>query len=106
MLLFCRFGLVFHQTGFCKLNFVIIKSGQGAAQEPAGGISHGNWDDLIADVGHGKEIDLPEYHKGRNHNKIEKKKVKAFQEKPCIYLEYRLQSQIKNLIVVERIPAL
>lgn len=33
-------------------------------------------------------------------------KATSFQEKPRVYLEYRLQSQIKKLIVMERIPAL
>ena len=59
---------VFHKAGFAKLHFQEINGGYGAAQEPACGICHGNGNDLIANMGHDKQVCLPEQDKGTQHN--------------------------------------
>ena len=59
---------IFDQATLSKLRFVVVDQGQGAAQQPACGIAHGNGDDFVPDTAHNKQINLPEGNEGREHD--------------------------------------
>ena len=61
-------SVVFHQPGLSQLGFVVVEQSQGAAQQPAGGIAHGDGDDLIPDTAHNKQVHLPECNKRGEHD--------------------------------------
>ena len=48
---------------------MVINCGKKATQQPSGGVAHSNGNEFVVDTGHTEKIDLPEYHKGRNHDK-------------------------------------
>ena len=47
---------------------MVIDGCQGAAQEPAGRVTHGNGDDLIPYPAHDEQINLAEYDEGTQHD--------------------------------------
>ena len=59
---------VVHQTGFAQLCFVEVNGGDGAAQQPSGGITHGDGNDLVPDMTHYKQIYLTEQYEGGKHD--------------------------------------
>ena len=60
--------LLVYEAGAGKLRLVIIDGGEQAAQQPSGGIAHGDGDDLVAEPGHNKQVYLPEGHEGGQHD--------------------------------------
>ena len=59
---------VLHQPGLSQLGLMVIDGSKRTAQQPACGVAHGDGDDLVADLGHSEQVDLPEHHEGGQHN--------------------------------------
>ena len=63
-----RGSLIIHQAVLSQIDLVEVNGGQHTGQQPAGGIAHGDGDDLVADLTHDKQVKLPERHEGTEHN--------------------------------------
>ena len=55
---------VFNQFCFVEGYLAIVNDGEEAAHQPASRVAHSDGNDLIADPGHCKQIDLTERYKG------------------------------------------
>ena len=62
------FLFVVHQPVLTQLGFVIVDGSQSTAQEPTGGIAHGDGNDFIPDAAHYKQVCLSEGHKRGQHD--------------------------------------
>ena len=65
---------------------MIVDCGGGAAQQPAGWISHCDGDYLVANMGHSKQVYLTEGNKGREHNNHTSPGVACTSKCACIHL--------------------
>ena len=79
--------LIPDQSAPGKIRFAVIEKSCQAAYQPACRISHANGKNLIIDIiGHNIQIELPEYHKGCQHNNHRRSAVARSSECACINL--------------------